>query len=117
MTIDKNILKKFQSESSVAIAEIAKKYGLKLDSNNLSYNEFDVNMKIKLISEDAGAEIWLRHCAEFNLKPEWLNSCGLIQGTQYQIVGLIVHSRNGAKVQLKRLSDNKVGLMPSFSVD
>ena len=100
--IDNNVCKKLREEFNEALKEVAKKYGFKIETGNMKYDDSTIKVNV-LVTDLSGlnnsmlpeAEDYIRLCSTCGgkLKPEWLGKEFYIRGEKFKLIGWNYYAR------------------------
>lgn len=92
MSFDKNLAKKIQEESIIALEKIAKKYGVTIKSNGgtLGDNDFSMKMKVELVNVTKQYSPWIY--TALNLPEDVIGKTFVNRGVNFTITELNTRS-------------------------
>jgi len=112
--ITKQDCRKLRDELNSELADLARKYGLKINAGNASYTDNSVTFKVECLIAgfDKGRDEFNRHAFMFHLKAEQFGSDFVFGGRAYKLVGLkprspkypIIGERGGSRYKLPEAS-------------
>ena len=97
--ITRKDVKKLRVEMDEALQAVGEKYGLKLETGNISYNDCGFRAKVtaSIIDEDgvdkAAKREWDLYAGQFGLKSEWFGKEFNSQGRTFTVVGIKPRAR------------------------
>ena len=103
-TIDRSVLKALRADMQEALEQVNRKYGIKLDVGNASYDVSGRNgkftVKVSTVESDGTVvdeylSAYRSSCELYRLKPEWLGAEFAQGGDRFKVSGLNTGAKRG----------------------